>query len=435
MTKARDLANLLDATGDVKSSALDNVPASNDASALTTGTIDNARISLDANEIPNLDTAKITTGTFSDARLPSTALNSNVSVPNQSAFKNIIINGDMSIAQRSTSETGITGAGYKTLDRFRLGGSVPGTWTWSQSTDVPSGQGFAKSMKLECTTTGSAATMYFQHKMEGQNLQYLKKGTSSAESTTLSFWVKSAKTGTYIAMLLDNDNTRHISKSYTISSADTWEKKEITFAGDTSGAFDNDNGASLEIYFWLSANTNNSSGTLATSWASTVSANNAVGQVNLADSTSNNFYITGVQLEAGTSASDFEFLPLDVNLQRCQRYFYVFGDRRTSGAFPIVENRSIGLGVTHYINQCVVSIPMKVNMRTSPSIDQVSGTDFYDYYHGQASDTFDSFNGISSTGEAQQIIRNTNQISASLNDCGIVYINGTDAYTAFDSEL
>jgi len=241
----------------------------------------------------------------------------NVREPN---FRNIIINGDMSQSQRSTSVTGITGAGYKTLDRFRLGGAVPGTWTWSQSTDVPTGQGFAKSMKLDCTTTGSADTMYFQHKMEGQNLQYLKKGTSSAESTTLSFWVKSNKTGTYIAMLLDNDNTRHISKSYTISSANTWEKKTITYAGDTSGAFGNDNGASLEVYFWLSANSNNSSGTLATSWASVTNANNAVGQVNLADSTSNDFYITGVQLEAGT-ASDFEFLPVDVNLQRCQRYY------------------------------------------------------------------------------------------------------------------
>jgi len=83
----------------------------------------------------------------------------------------------------------------------------------------------------------------------------------------------------------------------------------------------------------------------------------------------------------------------------------------------------------------VVSISMKVNMRTAPSIDQVSGTDFYDYYHGQASDGFDSFNGISSAGEAQMIIRNTNQISASVNNCGIVYINGTDAYTAFDAEL
>ena len=292
-------------------------------------------------------------------------------VPNQSAFKNIIINGDMSIAQRSTSETGITGAGYKTLDRFRLGGSVPGTWTWSQSTDVPSGQGFAKSMKLECTTTGSAATMYFQHKMEGQNLQYLKKGTSSAESTTLSFWVKSAKTGTYIAMLLDNDNTRHISKSYTISSADTWEKKEITFAGDTSGAFDNDNGASLEIWFWLSTNTNNSSGTLATSWASQVTANNAVGQVNLADSTSNNFYITGVQLEAGTSASDFEFLPVDVNLKRCERYYKIVSEKESNESH-------LGMAAQYTGSVAYGTFDLGYRMRTTPTVTFASGTNYYD---------------------------------------------------------
>ncbi len=123
-----------------------------------------------------------------------------------------------------------------------------------------------------------------------------------------------------------------------------------------------------------------------------------------------------------------------MNLQRCQRYYYVVGDRRTSGAFPIIDQRSIGTGVTHYLNQVVVSVSMKVNMRAIPAIDQVSGTDFYQYYHGTA-DNFDSFNGVSSYGEAQMIIRNTNQISASVGEVGIVYINGTDAFTAFDSEL
>ena len=243
---------------------------------------------------------------------------------NPNPFRNIVINGDMSLAQRATSVTGLTGAGYNTVDRYRLGGSVPGTWTQSQATDVPTGQGFATSFKMDCTTAASQASgdsMYIQSKYEGQNLQYLKKGTSSAESTTLSFWVKSNKTGTYIAMLLDNDNTRTISKAYTISNANTWEKKSVTFAGDTSGALANDNGPSLEIYFWLSAGSDSSSGTLQTSWGSKVVANQAVGQVNLADSTSNEWYVTGVQLEAGTTASDFEFLPADVNLQRCQRYF------------------------------------------------------------------------------------------------------------------
>ena len=153
------------------------------------------------------------------------------------------------------------------------------------------------------------------------DMSIAQRGTSSAESTTLSFWVRSNKTGTYIANLFDNDNSRHISKSYTISSADTWEKKTITFAGDTSGTFGNDNARSLDLRLYLGAGTNFTSGTLATSWESATNANAAVGQVNLADSTSNEWYVTGIQLEAGTSASDFEFLPVDVNFDRCQRYF------------------------------------------------------------------------------------------------------------------
>jgi len=240
-------------------------------------------------------------------------------------FRNIIINGDMSIAQRGTSESGITSGGYFTVDRFRNGETGLGTWTQSQSTDVPSGQGFSNSLKMDCTTADAAPAagdfLYVGQLIEGQNLQYLKKGTANAESVTMSFWVKSNKTGTYICELYDNDNTRQISKSYTIDTADTWEKKTITYAGDTTGAFDNDNALSLYCIFWLGAGSSYTSGTLNTDWNSSTTANRVVGQVNLADSTSNEWYITGVQLEAGTSASDFEFLPVDVNLQRCLRYY------------------------------------------------------------------------------------------------------------------
>ena len=254
--------------------------------------------------------------------VPQSKLDNNIN------FRNIIINGDMSIAQRGTSATGLGNGdtGYHTCDRWQFseGGTPTYEFTMSQSTDVPTGQGFAKSLKMDCTTAqaslGSADNLRIPQKVEGQNLQYVKKGTSNAESLTCSFWVKSNKTGTYIVELYDNDNTRQISKSYTISSADTWEKKTITFAGDTTGTLDNDNSASLTMQFWLNAGTDWSSGTLSTSWDSATSANRAVGQVNLADSTSNEWYITGVQLEAGTTASDFEFLPVDVNLQRCQRY-------------------------------------------------------------------------------------------------------------------
>ena len=310
---------------DLDAAEIPNLPASK----ITSGTLDNARISLDSAEIPNLDTAKITSGTLSDARLPANALNSNVSVPNQSAFKNILINGDMTISQRSTQATGLTNGsgGYHTCDRWRFteNASPSFVFTQSQSTDVPSGQGFAKSLKMDCTTAqGSLATgdrLLIQQRIEGQNLQYLKKGTSSAESTTISFWVKSAKTGTYIVELYDNNNTRAISNSYTISSANTWEKKTLTYAGDTTGAFDNNNSTSLILQFWLASGTDYTSGTLSTSWASSTNANRAVGQVNLADSTSNDWYITGIQLEKGDTASDFEFLPNDINKNRCYRYF------------------------------------------------------------------------------------------------------------------
>jgi hypothetical protein len=205
-------------------------------------------------------------------------------------------------------------------------------------------------------------------------LQYLKKGTSSAESTTLSFWVRSNKTGTYIAELYDADNTRSISKSYTISSADTWEKKTITYDGDTTGALDNNNALSLSINFWLGAGTDYTSGTLATSWASATNANRAVGQVNLADNTSNEWYITGVQLEAGTSASDFEFLPHDINLSRCERYCRLFG----SGVQGRASNTT-----TFYFSE-----PMQPAMRASPTLtltDTSFGVGNYVSYDKQAS--------------------------------------------------
>jgi hypothetical protein len=284
---------------------------------------------------------------------------------NTVGMKNIIINGDMSLAQRSTSVASITGSGYNTVDRFRTNMGTAGTWTQSQSTDVPTGQGFATSFKMDCTTANGSLSagsfLIIDQRVEGQNLQYLKKGTANALSTTLSFWVKSAKTGTYIVALEDTDNTRYIANSYTISLADTWEKKTITYAGDTTGAFENDNGGSLKVQFWLVAGSTYTSGTLATSWETTTNANLAVGQVNLADDTANDWYITGVQLEAGTTASDFEFLPVDVNLERCLRYFWQI--QGVSGA-----NITLGMGFSNSSTNNITYLKFPTTMRTSPSV-------------------------------------------------------------------
>jgi len=241
--------------------------------------------------------------------------------------RNLIINGAMQVAQRSTSVTGITGTGYNTIDRWKTELSGLGTWTQSQSTDVPSGQGFAYSLKMDCTTADASPAagdyLYMTTILEGQDVQHLKKGTSSAESVTLSFWVKSSKTGTHIAEIYDLDNLRHISKAYTVSTADTWEHKSLTFPGDTVDAFGNDNGASLILNMWMGAGSDRTSGTLATAWQENDAADRGVGQVNLADSTSNEWYITGVQLEVGEQATPFEHRSYGDEYNRCLRYTYV----------------------------------------------------------------------------------------------------------------
>ena len=275
-----------------------------------------------------ITSAKIADGTIVNADINASAaiVATKLTGISSQPFRNIVINGDMSIAQRNTSLASITTSGFRTLDRWYFDINSLGTWTMSQSTDVPSGYGFANSLKLDCTTADASPSagdyLILQQIFEGQNLQYLKKGTANAVSLTASFWVKSTKTGTFIAELKDDNNVRTISKSYTVSVSNTWEYKTVTFAGDTTGAFTNNDGSSLRLSFWLGAGTNYTSGTLATDWQSQTTANRAVGQVNIADSTSNDFLITGVQLEAGTAATDFEFLPYDINLNRCFRYCY-----------------------------------------------------------------------------------------------------------------
>ena len=278
--------------------------------------------------------------------------------------KNLIINGDMRIAQRGTSASGITSGGYYTVDRWQTNTGTGGTWTQSQDSDVPNGQGFGNSLKYSCTTANASlsagSNLNLCHRFEGQMLQHLKKGTANAESVTVSFWVKSNKTGIYVFELWDRDNDRHIADTYTVSSANTWEKKTITFAGDTSGAFDNDANKSLEANWWLVAGTDYTSGTAPTSWASRTNANRAVGQVNLADSTSNYINITGVQLEIGDTATPFENRMYSQELAMCQRYY------EYQGGFFFAH--------LYNVSNTVVNISFAVPKRAAPTLTRDSGS-------------------------------------------------------------
>tara|TARA_E500000075_G_scaffold131563_1_gene142189 strand:+ start:1 stop:1065 length:1065 start_codon:yes stop_codon:yes gene_type:complete len=280
--------------------------------------------------------------------------------------RNMFFNPKALVAQRGTTSIAAGTAGYGALDRYRINNGSTAVTNTIQATTVPTGQGFSNSIHLDVTTADTSLTsgvqFLFTQRFEGQDLQHLKKGTSSAETTVLSFWVRSAKSGTHIVELFDTDNSRHINKAYTVSSADTWEHKEITIEGDTTGAFTNDVNTSLEVTWHLAAGSNFTSGTLQTSWGSRTDANRAVGQVNVLDSTDNNFYLTGIQWELGSQATPFEHRSLGEELALCQRYYYdpnVGTSGTLDGNLILVE--AFGTG-------CVGAFQFPVTMRSTPTV-------------------------------------------------------------------
>jgi len=236
--------------------------------------------------------------------------------------RNIIINGSASVNQRGDS-TGVTADGYYGPDRWAYKTEGEETVSISQASDGP--DGFANSYKVEVTTADStiAADDYarVETRLEGQNLQHLKYGASGAESITLSFYVKSSVTGTYALGFYSADGSRNIGSTYTISSANTWEYKTLTFAGDTSGTINDDNGEALRIWFLLSAGSNFTSSDN-TSWAGYSDSRVAYGHTtNVIGTSSATWQITGVQLEVGEQATPFEHRSFGEELALCQRYY------------------------------------------------------------------------------------------------------------------
>ena len=292
--------------------------------------------------------------------------------------RNMIINGAMQVSQRATSVTGVTGDGYQAVDRWRTNSGSLGTFTLSQSTDAP--DGFATSHKYDCTTADASPAasdfLIFEQRVEAQDLQQLNYGTSSPNRITLSFYVKSNKTGTYIAELAlpDASNNSNNQQSYTINSANTWERKTLSYVGNTTDAINNDNGIGMNVFFWLGAGSNFTSGTLTqNTWANTSAANRAAGQVNLADSTSNEWLITGVQMELGEQATPFEHRSFADELARCQRYY------QKSYNYSVAPGTNTQDGATYTVTQATASYPsaghthFKVEMRAAPTITS------YDY--------------------------------------------------------
>jgi len=285
--------------------------------------------------------------------------------------RNLIINGAMNVAQRGSTFT--TPNGDYTLDRFQVYQANGAVFDVNTSTDAP--DGFSNSLELDCTTASSspASGAYTQmvQRIEGQDLQELAYGTSSAKKITLSFWVKSNKTGTYQVNFRKTQSTAQMAnKTYTINTADTWEYKSVTVDGATGFSLVTDNTQGLMIDWWYHSGTDFSSGSGSETYITFSNTNyNNGATANLGDNTSNYLRMTGVQLEVGDTATDFEHRSFGEEFAACQRYFYLMGSGTTFG--------SAQSGSGAYTRMYAQPARHPVAMRADPSFSFITGGSSY----------------------------------------------------------
>ena len=343
------------------------------ANALASNSVTTAKIAADAVTSAKIPADAVVATDIADGSITTAKIADNA-VTSAKALnlgrRNIVINGGMKVAQRNISVTGIgDSAGYFTVDRFNVKrGNLAGRLTMSQDNDTP--EGFTKSLKLDCTTAdaGVEAGQYFMinYNIEGQDLQQIKKGTSNAEKVTVSFYAKgTAKT--YVCEFDDSDNNRHNSIPFTVSSS--WTRHTFVFNADTTGAFTKDNNLSASINIWLSGGTSFSGGSYtANTWVSRQATDNtrAVGVENFFDNTSNELFITGLQMEVGDTATDFEHRSFGEELALCQRYYchsYSYGSYPGSSS-----STPLGKLANGYAYDSLAQFQFPVEMRSVPTI-------------------------------------------------------------------
>jgi hypothetical protein len=335
-------------------------------------------------------------------------------------MRNRIINGDMRIDQRNAGAS-VTAFTSYTVDRFQKVTSGAAQSSFQQVADAPNG--FVNSLKFTVTSTDASTTVYIKQAIEGFNTADFMFGTANAKTVTLSFWVKSSVTGTYSVVFINSAFNRSYVTTYSISSADTWEYKTITVAGDTTGTWLANNGIGVELRFAIA-----SGGTTQTTglWG-TANAFCASTQTNWANNSGATFYITGVQLEVGSVATPFERRPYGTELALCQRYYYLFA----SG-----NNANLGVGGYYNSTYVTTTATFPVTMRAAPSLVQTTGTNYYRIFANNASDNFDSFNeGIQQPTVNTAGLDCSSGVSGTAGHVGRIITNNASASIAFNSEL
>jgi hypothetical protein len=280
--------------------------------------------------------------------------------------RNLVINSDMRIAQRGTSKSITQNVPSYLLDRFYVDSTTPATLTYAQSSDAPGD--FVNSLGITVNTSGTTAAgqyAWVRQSIEGYNFAHLNFGTANAKTFTLSFWVKSSVTGILGGWFGAALNNRFQSFTYTILSANTWEYKTVTISGDTAGTWNNTNGVGLQVSWSLSCGTTFRGAT--GSWSSSIFLG-ANGQTNITETAGATFNITGVQLEAGDTATPFEHRSYGQELALCHRYYWLTDDGPAASALKYTANTGAG--------QFNSAISAPTTMRAVPTIT-IGGTVIY----------------------------------------------------------
>jgi len=357
-------------------------------------------------------------------------------------FRNLIINGDMHVRQRADTSIHNNGV-VKPCDMWQQWGSamdnIAGTLAIDSS--VPTGYGFSGSLRYDTTTVESAlAADEYQAlvtHVEARNAHHLAYGTASAKATTLSWWSRSNLNGTsadFVVNVKAPDGSREITKSFYHGAADTWEKFTMAIPGDASGTINDDNGQGFEIKWILSAGSNFTSAD-STSWGAVATGGFAYGiSGNITGNTANDFYITGVQLEVGDVESDYEYLPFDVQLQRCMRYY-----TRYDASAGYTRYAS---GFVNSTTAAVATMQLPVPMRGVPTLETSGTAGDYSIYHGDGTTACNSTPTIQvpSTGDnnATSVGLQQDVASGLTAGEGCIFLGtnaNTDNFFAFSSEL
>jgi hypothetical protein len=350
-------------------------------------------------------------------------------------FKNRIINGGMVISQAAGGASitpASTGAGSENfaVDRFRIAYSQNSKLTAQQNKgSVTPPAGFKNYIGIGVASTATVgATDYFLvgQTIEGYNISDLSWGTASAATVTLSFWAYSNTTGTFGGAVNNSAYARSYVFSYTINVADTWEQKTVTIAGDTSGTWLTENNSGMRI--WFSLGTGSTLSKASGSWGAG-EYYSATGATSLMGNTNNYLYITGVQLEKGSTATSFDYRPYGTEFMLCQRYYYV-----------LVSGNAKTIGLAGYYSSTVLTATtvFPVTMRTTPSLVQTVGTSYYGVYANSGFDVFDSFNdGIQGATPQTAAIdaSGSSGVSGTSGSAGRVVTNNASSSIAFSAEL